>query len=370
MSIVALAHHWLVSMRGGERVLEQFCRLFPGAPIHTLVVNIREMTDVIRAHRILTSPIQKIPGGLRHYKKLLPFFELAIPQLRVREGTQLVLSSDASMVKGLRIPKNALHVCYCHSPPRYLWDMHETYLKGASGLGPVGRAVFSATIPRAKRFDLASAVNVSHFIANSEFVQRRIRQFYGRESTVIHPPVDVDAFSPDRPREDFYLMVSELAPYKRVDLAVEAFRQTGRRLVIIGDGSEMRSLRRDAPANVEFLGRQPFSVLKRHFETCRAFLYPQIEDFGITAVEAQAAGAPVIAFRAGGALDSVVENETGMFFDRQDLASLAEAVLAFEERNFDPLVCRRNAERFRPETFRAKILAFLNTRTGMTFGMP
>jgi glycosyltransferase involved in cell wall biosynthesis len=370
MSIVALAHHWLVRMRGGERVLEEFCRLFPSAPIHTLVADIAEMTEVIRSHRIITSPLQKLPGGARHYKKLLPLFELAIPRMRVRDGTQLVLSSDASMVKGLQVPQGTQHVCYCHSPPRYLWDLHETYLKGTSGLGAVGRAVFSATVPRAKRFDLQAAANVTHFIANSTFVQRRIRQFYDRESAVIYPPVDVDAFTPHLPREDFHLLVSELVPYKRVDIAVEAFRKTGRRLVIIGDGSEMQSLRRDAPANVEFLGRQPFAVLKRHFETCRTFLYPQIEDFGITAVEAQAAGAPVIAFRAGGALDSVVENETGLFFDRQESASLAEAVVEMEGRSFDPLICRRNAERFRPETFRAKIVAFLHTRTGMNFCAP
>lgn len=361
---VALAHHWCVTMRGGEKVLENLCALFPTAPIYTLVAQPENLSAKLRARRFVTSPLQRLPGAARHYKKMLPLFAAAIRRLRVPEGTRLVVSSDASLIKGLTVPAGAMHICYCHSPPRYLWDMAETYMQTAAGLGGFGRAVFRWVIPRARRFDRAAADRVTHFIANSAFVQQRIRDFYGREAEVIHPPVEVDDFTPTRARKDFYLLVSELVPYKRVDLAVEAFRQTGRRLVIIGDGSEMAALRRAAPANVEFLGRQPFAVLREHFETCRAFLYPQIEDFGITAVEAQAAGSPVLAYRAGGALETVIEGETGLFFDEQSAASLAGAVLAAETRTFDPARCRQNVERFRAAVFRDRIAAFIGQRLG------
>ena len=362
---VALAHHWAVSMRGGEKVLEALAALFPEAPIYTLVAQPENLSATLRAQRFITSPLQRLPGGARHYKKLLPLFAWAIPRLRVAAGTHTVISSDASMIKGLTVPEGATHICYCHSPPRYLWDMADTYLQTTAGLGAVGRAVFRWVIPRARRFDRAAADRVTHFIANSAFVQQRIRDFYGREAEVIHPPVEVEAFEAGRARQDFYLLVSELVPYKRVDLAVEAFRQTGKRLVVIGDGSEMASLRASAPPNVEFLGRQPFAVLKEHFETCRAFLYPQIEDFGITAVEAQAAGSPVIAYRAGGALDTVIEGETGLFFDRQDAAALAGAVERAERTAFSPAACRRNAERFHARHFTAKITAFITRTAGV-----
>ena len=363
---IALAHHWAVSMRGGEKVLEALAEMFPQAPIYTLVAQPENLSATLRPRRYVTSPLQRLPGGARHYKKLLPLFMWAIPRLRVAAGLRLVVSSDASMIKGLTVPEGATHICYCHSPPRYLWDMADTYLQTTAGLGALGRAVFRWVIPRARRFDRAAAQRVTHFIANSTFVQQRIRDFYGREAEVIHPPVEVEAFDPKRERKDFYLLVSELVPYKRVDLAVEAFRQTGRRLVVIGDGSEMAALRASAPANVEFLGRQPFAVLKEHFETCRAFLYPQIEDFGITAVEAQAAGSPVIAFRAGGALDTVIENETGLFFDRQDAAALAGAVERAERTTFSSAACRANAERFHARHFNAKIAAFIARTTGST----
>jgi glycosyltransferase involved in cell wall biosynthesis len=358
----ALAHHWAVGMRGGEKVLEALGGMFPEAPIYTLVAKPENLSESLRRHRFITSPLQRLPGGARHYKKLLPLFPWAIRRLRVADGTRVVISSDASMIKGLTVPEGAVHICYCHSPPRYLWDMSDIYLKNTAGLGAIGGAVFRSVIPRARSFDRAAAGRVTHFIANSAFVQKRIRDFYGRDAEVIHPPVDVDAFDAGRARADFYLLVSELVPYKRVDLAVEAFRKTGRRLVVIGDGSEMAALRASAPANVEFLGRQPFPVLREHFETCRAFLYPQIEDFGITAVEAQAAGSPVIAYRAGGALETVIEGETGIFFGEQSAASLAEAVMACEGGTFDSGRCRANAERFRAASFRDNIAAFLAER--------
>ncbi len=356
---VCLAHHWLVRMRGGEKVLEQLCELFPSAPIYTLTAKPEALSEVIRRHEIRSSPLGRLPGFSSHYKSLLPLFPAAIRGLKVEVETDLLFTSDASILKGLSLSPKTAHFCYCHSPPRYLWDLHDVYMNKTAGLGSFGRAVFKTVTPYLRQFDYEAAQRVTSFIANSAFVQTRIKDFYGRDSVVIHPPVDVDAFSCKEPTEDFHLIVSELVPYKRIDIAVEAFNRLGKRLVIIGDGSEMNALRARAKSNVEFLGRQPFAVLKRHFERCRAFLYPQIEDFGITAVEAQAAGRPVIAFRKGGAVDSVVEGRTGLFFDEQTADSLAEVVAGLDEVTIDPAVCRANAERFRPEKFRAAIAALL-----------
>ncbi len=359
---VVLVHHWLVGMRGGEKVLEELCALYPDAPIYTMVARPERLSDSLRSRRIITSPLQFVPGAGRSYKNLLPFFPLAVNALRIPAGARLVFSTDASLIKGVRVPDGVPHVCYCHSPPRYLWDLTETYLNRTTDLTRVGKLVFNAVIPRLRRFDKAAARRVTRFIANSTFVQGRIREFYGRDSVIVNPPVDVDAFQWNQPREDYYLLVSELVPYKRVDLAVKAFaRLRDKRLVVIGRGPELSSLRRSASPNITFLGRQPFAVLKSHYQTCRAFLYPQIEDFGITALEAQAAGSPVIAFAEGGALETIEQNRTGLFFQKQTPDAVADAILEFESRadSFSPWACRENAERFRPEVFREKITSVL-----------
>jgi glycosyltransferase involved in cell wall biosynthesis len=361
-SRAALAHHWLVGMRGGEKVLEQLCLLFPGAPIYTLVSNRANLSDLIRSHPIHESLLQRLPQGPRRYKSLLPLFPLAVGSLRVDPGADFLFSTDASVIKGLSYGRNVPHVCYCHSPPRYLWELQDTYLRQTGGLGTLGRAVFRAVTPYVRSFDRKAAGRVTHFIANSRFVQRRIESAYGRDSAVIYPPVDVDAFEPGRPAEDFYLIVTELVAYKRVDLAIDAFNRLGKRLVVLGDGPEGAALRARAKPNIEFLGRQPFATLRDRFERCRAFIYPQIEDFGITAVEAQAAGRPVLAFRQGGALETVIDGETGLFFDEQTPESLAACVEAFERQSFSAASCRENAGRFRPEAFRDTVRQFLTAK--------
>ena len=355
----ALAHHWLVGMRGGEKVLEQLCLLFPSAPIYTVVCNRAALSEILRGHPIHPSWLQYLQGP-RRYRSLLPLFPLALRMLKA-EG-DFVFSSDAGVLKGLRVPRGVPHVCYCHSPPRYLWELQDTYLQRTGGLGTAGRAVFRAITPYVRAFDGAAARRVTHFLANSRFVQQRIANAYQRESEVIYPPVNVDAFQPGRPAEDFYLIITELVAYKRVDLAIDAFNKLGRRLVIIGDGPEGAALRARAKSNVAFVGRQPFPALRDHLERCRAFLYPQIEDFGITAVEAQAAGRPVIALRQGGALETVNEGETGVFFDEQTPESLAQAVEHFETLGFSAAACRANAERFRPGAFRAAVREFLTRK--------
>ncbi len=357
---IALAHHWLVGMRGGEKVLEQLCLLFPGAPIYTLVSNCSNLSDLLRSASIRESLLQRLPLGPRRYKALLALFPLAVANLRVEED--FLFSSDAAVIKGLSSCAGIPHVCYCHSPPRYLWELHETYLRQTGGLGTLGRAVFRAVTPYVRSFDRKAAARVTHFIANSHFVRQRIQSAYGRDSVVIHPPVDVDGFQHGRSAEDFYLIVAELVAYKRVDLAIDAFNQLGKRLVVLGDGPEGAALRARAKPNIEFLGRQPVAALRDRFERCRAFIYPQIEDFGITAVEAQAAGRPVLAFRQGGALETVIAGKTGFFFDEQTPESLAACVEEFEGQSLSAAACRANAERFRPESFREGIRQFLTER--------
>lgn len=361
MTEVALAHHWLVGMRGGEKVLEQIGRLFPTAPIYTLIANRARLSPELCRHRIYESPLRHLPGAARHYKKLLPLFPAAFRGLRVIGSPGLLISSDASVAKGLSYEPDVPHVCYCHSPPRYLWAMQETYLKHTAGLGVAQRAIFKSIAPYLRRFDYEAAQRVTWFIANSHFVQRRIRDCYDRDAEVIHPPVDIDAFEYDASPGDFHLIVSELTPYKRVDIAVDAFNRLGRKLVVIGAGSEMASLQARAKSNITFLGRQPFSVLKQHYEACQAFIFPGIEDFGITPLEAQAAGRPVIAYREGGVTESVIDGETGIFFDQQTPEALAEAVISYEKNpgRISVKACRENATRFSPEKFRAQLKRFL-----------
>lgn len=349
-------------MRGGEKVLEQFCLLFPSAPITTLVADSNNLSTIINKHPIKTSILQNL-GGKRFYKQMMPLFPLVVPLMSSGNRGGVVLSSDASVIKGISIPDGVLHICYCHSPPRYLWDLQKTYEEQSGGMGLMGRLVFRCSVPWVRNFDHKAAQRIDHFIANSRFVQERIYTSYGRSSEVIYPPVDVDTFEHQKRRDNFYLLVSELTPYKRVDLAIKAFKGLPDKLIIIGDGPEGKRLRSQAPENVQFLGRQPFSVLKKHMETCRAFLHPQIEDFGITAVEAQAAGAPVIAYRKGGALETVIEGKTGLFFDNQSDASIREAINHLNGRSrFNPMDCRQNAEKYRPERFRKEIMDFLKSK--------
>jgi glycosyltransferase involved in cell wall biosynthesis len=358
MSVV-LANHWLVTYRGGEKVLAEMRNLFPEAAMATLVCRRGDIPKSIIGNRVFTSPLQYLPWIARFYKSLLPLHPWAFARIAVPSDTQLVLSSDAAMIKGMRLPPGVRQVCYCHSPPRYLWDMAEDYIAHSGGLSGLGRWVFRRTVSHARAFDYAAARRVDRFIANSKFVAERIKRCYGRDSEVIYPPVSVEDFSHARSAETFYLLVSQLTPYKRADLAVKAFTSMQKPLVVIGEGSELPYLRAIAGPTVRLLGRQPFAVVKDHFERCRAFLYPQIEDFGITAVEAQAAGRPVIAFRAGGALETVIEGRTGCFFDSQTPESLIAAVKTFELTQFSAVECRMQAERFNPQRFRVELRAFL-----------
>ncbi|KPF42001.1 glycosyl transferase [Rhizobium sp. AAP43] len=349
---VAIVHYWLVSMRGGEKVIEELCQLFPQADIFTLVCDETRLSARLRQHRITTSFLQKIPGARRHYTKMLPLMPFALEHFDLQDY-DLVISSESGPAKAIVTRPDALHVCYCHSPMRYIWDQFHLYRKG---LPWIGRVMMSLTAPILRVWDVTTAARVDTFVANSAYIGSRIRRFYNRDATVIHPPVAVDDFKLGTGQGEFYLYAGQLTGYKRADLAVRACTESGRQLVVIGEGEQTAHLRAIAGPSVTFLGHQPFPVLAEHLSRCRALLFPGTEDFGILPVEAMASGRPVIAFDAGGARETVSSPDVGLRFAEQTVEGMLEAINAFEAREseFDPAVIRRHAERFSSEVFRSR----------------
>ena len=346
---VALVHDWLTSMRGGERVLAALLELFPRSDIFTLVRVPGSTCEAIESRRIETSFVQRLPAAESRYRSYLPLFPRAIESLDL-SGYDLVASSSHCVAKGALAPAGAPHLCYCHTPMRYIWDQADAYLAPGRA-SPLVRAVAPAVASRLRRWDVESAARVHRFVANSEHVRGRIRRYWGRESEVVYPPVEVERFSGSGAREDFHLVVSALVPYKRVDLAIEACARLGRRLVIVGDGPDKRRLAQSAGPSVTFAGRVEEAELVDLMRRCRAFIHPAVEDFGIAVVEAQAAGAPVVAARAGGALETVIApgaaaEPTGLFFEPESSASLADALLAVDALGLDPAAALTNARRF------------------------
>ena len=344
---VALIHDWLTGMRGGEKVLEILCELFPTADIYTLVHIPGKVSRTIEYHRIITSFLQKIPGGSAFYRHLLPLMPQAIERFDF-SGYDLLISTSHCVAKAAKPQDGARHVCYCHTPMRYIWDQYDSYFGPGRASVPV-RFGMRTLRPFLQKWDLATLSRVHHFIANSENVRERIRRLYHREASVIYPPADVEFYSQgraDRNTDPFYLIVSALAPYKRVEVALEAFRRLGKKLVIIGEGQESRVLRQKAGEHVQFLGWRSNEELRTYYQTARALIFPGEEDFGIVPVEAMAVGCPVIAFKKGGALETVVENKTGIFFDSSTAESLAEAVRRFESMRFDTAAIKEHARDF------------------------
>ncbi|MGH2510993.1 MAG: glycosyltransferase, partial [Ktedonobacteraceae bacterium] len=285
---VAIVHYWLVAQRGGERVVEALAEMFPQADIFTLVMDRASLPAALRSHKITSSFLQKIPGATKHYQKFLPLFPLALERFRLDEY-DLVISSESGPAKGVLTSQHTCHICYCHTPMRYLWDMYHQY-RERPDMGIVSRAVFTASAHYLRMWDLATASRVDHFIANSENVAARICKHYHRESTVIHPPANVSAGYLAQRKDDYYLVVSQLVAYKRVDLAIAACNRLKRGLRIVGDGEEYRRLRQLAGPTIEFLGFLPEKTLGEHYAFCRALLFPGEEDFGIVPVEAQSYG--------------------------------------------------------------------------------
>jgi glycosyltransferase involved in cell wall biosynthesis len=363
---VALVHDWLTGMRGGERCLEVFCELFPSADLYTLLHAPGSVAPVIERRRIVTSFIQRLPRAERRYRHYLPLVPAAIRAFDLR-GYDLVLSSSHAVAKSVRVPPGALHVCYCFTPMRYVWDLYDDYFGPRSG--PATRLLMPAVAAWLRRWDRRTAAGVDQFVAISRFVADRIRRAYGRDADVIYPPVDVARFRLDEAPGEFYLVVSALAPYKRVDLAVEACNRLGRRLVVVGTGPEDRRLRALAGPTVEFLGWRDDAQTAELYARARALLFPPLEDFGITPLEAMAAGRPVIAFGEGGARETVVppgegEPPTGLFFARQTADDLVDAIRRFEgsAQQFEPKALRRRAEAFDRPLFRERIHAYLRAR--------
>ena len=358
MTRVAIAHDWLTGMRGGERVLEHLLDLFPDAELFTLIHVARTVSARIEARPIHTSFVNKLPGVRRWYRYYLPLFPRAIERLDLR-GFDLVLSISHCVAKGVRVA-NGTHICYCLTPMRYAWDRYDDYF-GPGRAGPLMRVAAPTVIRRLRRWDVNTTSRVDRFVTISKHIQGKIARFYGRQSHVVYPPVDTRRFRPDRARDSFYLVVSALVPYKRVDIAIEAFRGTHRKLVIVGHGPELDMLRRRAPENVTLLGWRRDDEVADLMERCRALVFPGEEDFGLVPIEAQAAGAPVIALGSGGVLETVIaanggngdgnREPTGIVFDGPDPLALREALDRFERGRFDPRAARASAERFSISSF-------------------
>lgn len=348
---VAIIHYWLVSMRGGEKVIEALCDLYPEADIFTLVYDAEKVSDKIRSHSVKASFLQRIPGATRNYQSLLPLMPFALENFDL-SGYDLIISSESGPAKGIIPPPHTPHICYCHSPMRYIWDHYQTYLSTA---GRLQRAAMPLLAPMLRSWDVNTSARVDRFVANSHHVAARIRKYYRRSATVLHPPVSVDDFAVSKETDDFYLCAGQIVPYKRLDIAVAAFTKMGRNLVVIGEGKGIDELKRQAGPTVQFLGRVPFAELKDKLSRCRALIFPGEEDFGILPVEAMASGRPVIAYASGGALETVVPEHTGMLFEEQSADALIEAVHAFEasERSFAPQAIRAHAAQFGVERFKS-----------------
>jgi glycosyltransferase involved in cell wall biosynthesis len=369
---VALVHDWLTGMRGGEKCLQALCRVWPDAHLYTLIHRRGCLSEAIERMEIRTSFLQRVPGVFEHYRYFLPLMPLAMARFRL-SGYDLVLSLSHCVAKSVHVPPGAPHVCYCFTPMRYAWHMREAYFGTEDGSRKTGdekrtchshslsSRVFRAssslrewTLAGLRRWDRRTADRVTHFVAISRTVRQRIRECYGRDSVVIHPPVDVGFYTPElRPREDFYLCVSALVPYKRTDLAITACNRLRRKLIVIGSGPEEPRLRAMAGPSVSLLGWQSDGVIRDHYRRCRALLFPGVEDFGIVPVEAQACGAPVIALGSGGATETIIAATatragTGLFFSSPTAESLVRAIEQFEAGrvHMSPQLARAHAENY------------------------
>jgi glycosyltransferase involved in cell wall biosynthesis len=363
---VALVHDWLTGMRGGEKCLEVFCQLFPDADLYTLVYDPDGVSPTIQRMRVKTSWIDRLPAAQRHFRYLLPLFPHAVEHFELSDY-DLILSSSHCVAKGI-LPHRALHIAYVHAPMRYVWDLRDAYLDGGTSF--IARAGLALSRPYLQRWDLRSTARVDEFLANSNNVAAKIKSLYGRSATVIYPPVDMDRFQLGGRQEPYYLIVSALVPYKRIDLAIDAFNAINLPLKIAGDGPLRRVLQRRARSNIEFLSFVDDARLSELYSRCQALIFPGEEDFGIVPLEAQASGRPVIAYGKGGALETILPlgselgPPTGIFFQEQTVESLMAAVRAFEQnrQKFVPTGIRQHACRFSRDRFKAQISDYIEAR--------
>lgn len=356
---VALVHDWLNQIGGAEDVLESLVEMYPGAPIYTSMYAPELMPPAYRAWDIRVTWMNRLPGIHRHHQPYLPLYPFAFQGLDLR-GYDLILSNKSGFCHGVRVPSGAIHLCYCLAPTRYVWNLHD-YAEREQWPG-LANALLPPVIALLRQWDYAAAQRVHHFMAISTEIQARIRHFYGRESVVIPPPVDTSGFQPAPKHEDYFLILSRLIPYKRIDLAIAAFNELGLPLVIAGEGRDRAKLQATARSNITFLGRVDDARRAELMARCRAFIFPGLEDFGIAPVQAQAAGRPVIAFAGGGALDTVMEGVTGVLFREPTASSLADAVRHFEDGPFNPTTIRTFASKFDTQVFKQRLEAFIQDK--------
>lgn len=356
---IALIHDWLPFMGGAERVLTNFHELFPGAPIYTTICNRERLDGPLKNADIRTSHLQK-KREIKNHRKLFPFMPTAIESFDLNEY-DVVLSSSSSVAKAVITKPDTMHICYCHSPMRYGWEFSHEYAGRMAG-GGIKTKLVNYFLTFMRVWDNVSADRVDYFIANSENVARRIWKHYRREAVVIHPPVRCKLFNISDINEDYYLVVSRLQEYKKIDLAIEAFNRLGKPLMVIGDGPDREKLEKMANSNIKFLGRVSDDVIKEHYAKCKGFIFPGEEDFGITPLEAMASGRPVLAYGRGGALETVIDGKTGVFFKEQTVESLIDGVNKLENIKFNKNEIRKHAEKFDEEIFKEKIGRYVKSK--------
>jgi len=354
---VAIVHYWLINMRGGEKVLEALLELYPQADIYTHVYNPKAVSPLINSHKVFTSHINRLPFAKEFYQLYMPLMPNALMDFNLQQY-DLVISSESGPAKGVVVSPDVYHICYCHSPMRYLWDMYHEYFRKTK---PIVRFFMKRLIPRLRLWDITSANLVDCFIANSSYVAKRIIRYYNRQPVVIYPPVNIEKyFSIERKPKDFYLFFGQVTGYKRADIAIEACIKSGRKLIVAGSGAKKKDIKKNKKsAFVQYIDRVSDEEVSVLFSQAKALLFPGIEDFGIIPVEAQAAGCPVIAYRQGGAIDTVIENVTGVFFDEQTPDSLIKAIDHFEAciDNFNNRkLFTDHVQKFSKDTFKEKIM--------------
>ncbi len=356
---IALVHDYLTQLGGAERVLKVLMEIFPYAPVFTLLYDEERLSKDFPKKRIRTSFLQKLPFAKTQHRLFPVLMPYATEQFDL-SAYDVVLSASHSFVKGVITRPETLHICYCYTPMRYTWDDSHRYIREFRFFGPL-KPIIPFALNYLRLWDRLAADRVDEFITISHFVARRIKKYYQRKAKVIYPPVETKYFLPKDKQKDYFLIVSRLLPYKRLDIAVEAFSKLGLLLKIIGTGPEEKKLKKIAKPNVEFLGRLPDEEVKKYYAECLAFIFPQEEDFGIAPLEANAAGRPVIAFRGGGALESIVPGKNGIFFNEQTPESLATAVKNFDPSSFDPKIIRQHALQFDTTIFKRKMKEYVES---------
>lgn len=357
---VAIVHYWLVTMRGGEKVLEALCEMFPQADIFTNVYDPSRISNTIKSHNVYTTKINNWPMSKKLYQKYMPFMPKALMELDLT-GYDLIISSESGPAKGVCPAPNAFHLCYCHTPMRYLWDMYHDYFRKSN---PLVKFFMKKMIPGLRQWDVMSSNLVDHFVANSSFVQKRINRYYNRQADVVFPPCNIEKYinNPRSPK-DFYLFFGQLVGYKRADLAIEACIKSGRKIVVIGEGKSKEAKKYSKTGLVTFTGRISDEKVAEYLSQAKALLFPGIEDFGIIPVEANSAGCPVLAYKKGGAIDSIKENVTGLFFEEQTVDSLIECINLFESKETEfteRTAYTKHVQQFSKENFIKKITDIVN----------